>query len=317
MWRAWGITDGSAGMAAQVRALAHALNVEPDMKTVTLKKPWKWLPNCAYAGFLQNYILSHALDHVPAGPYPDLIISCGRKGALVSLALKKAHHEIRVIHIQDPQISPAFFDLVVAMEHDKVTGENVIKTRYALHSITPELLEVARAKFAPRFAHYPKPHHVVLFGGSTNKYRLTKSRMVKAVGSLARILQEGGSLLITPSRRTGEANLKTLAKLFCGSERAYMYDFEGENPYLGLLAVADDITVTNDSVNMMSEAYATGKPLHILRLCGHTDTKPARFGEMLVERGVAQWRSVGGAVAHTPHNEMQALAADVKARLNL
>ncbi len=60
------------------------------------------------------------------------------------------------IHIQDPQAPARHFDLVVAMEHDKITGDNVIKTHFALHSITPEKLAGAAETFAPRFADFPK-----------------------------------------------------------------------------------------------------------------------------------------------------------------
>lgn len=318
MWRACGITDGSAGMNAQVRALAHALNVELDMKTIALKRPWKYLPNILYQGRVSK-VLSHALadSNVVVPPCPDIIISCGRKGALVAAALKAAHHEIRAICIQDPQMSPAMFDLVVAMGHDKVVADNVIKTTYALHSITPELLEVARGTFAGRFEPYPKPHRAVLLGGSTNKYTLTPKRMKRVIDALERMLADNGSLLITPSRRTGEKNIAQLRAHFSGNNRVYIYDFVEPNPYLGLLALADDITVTNDSVNMMSEAYATGKPLHIVRLCGHTNTKPSRFGEMLVAKGSAKWRSDGGATAHAPENEMATLAEAIKMRLSL
>ena len=38
-------------------------------------------------------------------------------------------------------------------------------------------------------------------------------------------------------------------------------DRDGENPYAGFLAWADRIVVTPDSVNMLSEACATGKPV--------------------------------------------------------
>jgi hypothetical protein len=39
---------------------------------------------------------------------------------------------------------------------------------------------------------------------------------------------------------------------------------DGENPYRGYLAAADRIVVTPDSVNMLSEACATGKPVFTL-----------------------------------------------------
>ena len=76
---------------------------------------------------------------------------------------------------------------------------------------------------------------------------------------------------------------------FADDARVYYYDGEGENPYLGLLSCADFICVTNDSVNMMSEALATGRPVYIMALTGHAGTKPALFAQRLVAGGQARW----------------------------
>jgi len=193
------------------------------------------------------------------------------------------------IHIQDPQMPARHFDLVVAMAHDKVVADNVIKTVYALHRVTPEALAQARAQFEPQYAAYASPHIAVLLGGSTNKYTLTQEAMAQVVAQLKAVLaQTEGALLITPSRRTGEANIAMLRQAFAGDARVYMYDFVSENPYMGLLACADMLVVSDDSVNMMSEAHATGKPIYLLKLPGHANTKPSRFGQMLEKEGAAR-----------------------------
>jgi mitochondrial fission protein ELM1 len=225
----------------------------------------------------------------------------------------------RFIHIQDPQVDPVLFDLVVAMEHDKVRGDNVLVTRYALHDITPHSLAQSAAQFEPRFAKYERPRVAVLLGGSTNKYRFTEASMRQVIATLEGLLaRTNASLLITTSRRTGSANTELLKSAFSGNKRVYIYDGEGENPYRGLLALADVIAVTDDSVNMMSEAQATGKPLYLLRLAGHADTKPARFAEALLDEGVA--RLPGEQLDHwsyRPSEEMPTLAAEIRRRLSL
>lgn len=338
MTRCWGITDGSVGMVAQVSALASAMNLQPEMKIIALKKPWSLLPNICYDSWLKSFILSHALEIggnslslwergrvrvllqtesvggetiTPPSPEgrggsknPDIIISCGRKAALLAAAIKNSQPKVCAIHIQDPQMSPTNFNVVVAMEHDKISGDNVIKTRFALHAITPAVLAEARKKFIPLFAEYPQPHIAVLLGGSTNKYRLTKLRMKALISHLQDWLAgTKGSLLITPSRRTGAENIAALQQVFSGNKNVYIYNEKMENPYMGLLACADEIIVTNDSVNMMSEAFATGKPVTILNLAGHKNTKPARFAEMMK----SQPKMTG--------DEMQRLADEVKNRI--
>ncbi len=308
MTTCWGITDGSAGMVAQVSSLSAAMSLVPEMKIISLKKPWALLPNICYDSPLKSCILPYALcepENITAS-CPDMVISCGRKAALVALALKKKHSGIKAIHIQDPQLSPQYFDVVVAMEHDKVKGNNVIKTLFALHSITPEALATAKEKFAPRFLAYPQPHIAVLLGGSTNKYTLTKEHMENVIVDLQEWLAgTKGSLLITSSRRTGAENLADLQQAFAGNKNVYIYDGKEENPYMGMLACADEIIVTNDSVNMMSEAFATGKPVTILELEGHENTKPARFAEMIKSH------------PQMTGDEMQKLAQQVKVMIGL
>lgn len=311
--KAWGITDGSAGMVAQVRALAETCGFALEEKTISLYAPWSWLPATLYTKPFLHFLLPGNVR----GDAPDVVISCGKRGNRIALLLKQKMRNTKYICIQDPRISPKHFDLVVAMEHDRISGANVIKTRFALHSVVPEKLFAAETHWRERFAMYPRPYISVLFGGSTNKYTLTLERMETAIKGLEALMSaRSASLLITPSRRTGRENIAILKAHFAGNPRVYIYNEVNENPYMGLLALADEIVVTNDSVNMMSEAYVTGKPLHILRLCGHAHTKPARFAEKLVAEGAANWASERNAKAHTPVNEMVAIADEVRRMLS-
>jgi len=320
----WGITDGSAGMVAQVRSLAFTLGLAPEMKTIRLHKGFSWQPNAMFAAGFKHLILDYALDKNASdsleSPWPELVISCGRKAALIAMGMRyTAPANTRFIHIQDPQAPAHYYDLIIAMAHDKITGPNVIKTHFALHSITPEVLAEARTRFAARFAAYVPPRVAVLIGGSTNKYSFTKLAMRRALDALE-VFQHstGASLLITPSRRTGEDNIALMESRFKGNEKIFIYDGKSENPYLGMLALADAIIVSNDSVNMMSEAHATGKPIYILPFAGHRSTKPARFAKRLISEQIA--RTLGTVLEnwHYPGaHEMAHLAAKVKERLNL
>jgi len=296
----WGITSGQAGMVAQVRALADIMGLTPIIKNAQLCPFIAWLPNVVLAP-LRPIIIPHCIDpksEALVAPWPDIVISCGRWAAMVAMGLKaKVPATTQFIHIQDPHVDPHYFDAVVAMEHDKISGANVIKLRYALHSITPERLQYAAQQFVPAFAAFPKPYIAVLIGGSTNKYRLGYEAMRQLIEQLQQLLQmTDGSLLITPSRRTGPANIAMLHSVFSANPRVYIYDLVSENPYMGMLGLADWIVVTNDSVNMMSEARASGKPVYLLPLSGHQQTKPARFGQMLLDEGCT--RLIGTTLEH-------------------
>ncbi|HEY9147010.1 MAG TPA: ELM1/GtrOC1 family putative glycosyltransferase, partial [Thiobacillus sp.] len=61
-------------------------------------------------------------------------------------------------------------------------------------------------------------------------------------------------------------------------------DGTGENPYLAYLALADYVVVTADSVNMVSEACTTGKPVFVVELEGG-NRKFRLFHEAMRARG--------------------------------
>src|SRR5690606_33845966 len=59
---------------------------------------------------------------------------------------------------------------------------------------------------------------------------------------------------------------------------------DGPNPYPGLLAWADRIVCSPDSVNMVSEACATRVPVHVFD-ADRIDGRPRRFLDALRTRG--------------------------------
>ena len=68
---------------------------------------------------------------------------------------------------------------------------------------------------------------------------------------------------------------------------SFFWDNKGPNPYFAYLDLADAIIVTGDSINMISEAAATGKPLYIARLGGN-GSKFSVFHQMLYDAGIAR-----------------------------
>ena len=61
---------------------------------------------------------------------------------------------------------------------------------------------------------------------------------------------------------------RTVTALRARLPDAWFWDGSGTSPYLGMLALARHIVVTEDSVSMTSEAIATGKPVYAARLAG-------------------------------------------------
>ncbi len=90
-------------------------------------------------------------------------------------------------------------------------------------------------------------------------------------------------LALTPSRRTDPAVTRVLSETLAPLG-ALVWDGNGENPYFGMLALADAIVVTADSVSMISEAAATGAPVLVAELPGRS-RRQAAFLRGLIDDG--------------------------------
>ena len=310
----WVLTEGAAGMVNQCLALTDALGVEPIIKRARPAGFWAYVPPwLALPSPRHLEVGSDAL----APPFPELLIACGRKSIGLGLALRRASgRRCFVVCVQDPRLNPSRFDLVVAPRHDAVRGSNVILTHGAPSRVTPTRLDAAKTQFAARFAHLPRPLVSVLLGGRTKHHRFAPveaEALGRQLAALAR--QENAGLAITASRRTPPESLAAF-RAGLGHTPAYFYDGTAENPYFGLLAHADAIVVTADSVNMISDACSTGRPVLVAALHGRTS---ARF-----ERFLAQMRA-GGLIrrfegrlehyAYTPLTDATEAAAEIRRRL--
>jgi len=256
-------------MTGQAIGLAEAVGLPFLHKTIGLRAPWRWLPGHLCPGVLRHGLTPDSDSLAP--PWPDLLITCGRRSAAASIAIRRlSSGRTLTVHIQDPQIPARYFDLVAPPRHDGLDGENVIQTRGALHRLTPVKLAQAAQAQADRFSHLPRPLVAVLVGGSNRTVRMTP-KVCSAIGAqladLARLYDAG--IALTPSRRTGAENVEALRAALRDVPH-FIWSGEGENPYLALLGLADYIVVTGDSVSMVSEAASTGKPVYVADLEGYS-----------------------------------------------
>lgn len=281
----WALTTGEAGMISQAAGLAAAIGPDWCLKTIGLRRPWRWVPGHRCPMALHG--LTPGSDAVRP-PWPRLVISCGRRSVPVALAIRKAAEgRTRAVHIQDPRVPLDRFDLVIVPRHDAVTGANVWPSRGALHRITPADLTAAADRFGPRLASLPRPLVAVLIGGTSKAYRMTGDDARRIANQLRTMAHRtGAGLAVTLSRRTGAANAVILRQALADLP-GFVWAGEGENPYLGMLALADHIVVTADSASMVSEAASTGRPVHILGLTGG-NARFERFHGRLAEDGVTR-----------------------------
>lgn len=247
-------------MRTQARGLACAVAGEVIEKVILSRPPWRSLPS----GRLILRGLEPRSDEI-APPWPGLIVSCGRRSALVAReARRRAKGAPLLVHVQDPLAGAAEFDLIVAMDHDGVQGPNVVRVATALHDVTPARLATAAAAWRVRLARLKRPLLGVIVGGPAGRtpFGLEEGRTllerVKAMTAAS-----GGGAAIVPSRRTPDEVLALFAQAAEGDPDLWVWRREGDNPYLAVLALADRLVVTGDSVSMISEVLATPHPVEV------------------------------------------------------
>jgi mitochondrial fission protein ELM1 len=98
---------------------------------------------------------------------------------------------------------------------------------------------------------------------------------------------------VAPSRRTPDEVLALFAEAARSIPGIWVWEREGDNPYLGILALADRLVVTGDSVSMVSEALATPHPVEVF--APQLRKRHQGFLGVLEDRGLirvldGQWR---------------------------
>ncbi|MGN6092717.1 MAG: ELM1/GtrOC1 family putative glycosyltransferase, partial [Luteibacter jiangsuensis] len=133
----------------------------------------------------------------------------------------------------------------------------------------------------------------------------------------ARHAREGGSVLVAVSRRTPAALLPRIREAFVGVPGiVWTGSADGPNPYPGILGWADRLVVTPDSVNMLSEACATGRPV-LTTPTGPLPEKLARFHAELRAAGLLHDVDADTPEAQPPLRETATIAAEVRKHLGL
>ncbi len=256
----WIVTEGLAGTENQCLGITESMNITPIVKRIGLREPWKTLS--PYLGFECKWTFTEPIT----APFPDILITSGRKSIAVSRYIKKkSGGKTFTVQVQDPRINPKHFDMVIVPEHDPTRSDNVFVSVATPNRITAEKCETAKAEFAHLFQNMSSPRIAILIGGSTKRHIFTAAENSALIDKLKKI----PNLMITTSRRTGDENTNTIKETLNTSGN-FIWDGKTPNPYMGMLAWADVILVTADSTSMISEAATTGKPVYVLPMEGLT-----------------------------------------------
>lgn len=254
----WILTDGRAGNLRQARALAGALVEAPAREfTLATRAPWRWLAPRHLPG--SDRAWGTEFTQALRSP-PRLVIGCGRQAALATRLLRERGS--RAVQILDPRIDSRHWDAVVVPAHDRLRGANVYTLSGSLNPVDDAWLADARMQW-PELGRLPGPRVLVLLGGPVRAAPIDAAWWQIVLDNLQSWrAQAGGSLMLACSPRTPQWLVESARAAWPDWQGArWCGTADGDNPFPGMLAWADVIVASPDSVNMISEACATPAPV--------------------------------------------------------
>jgi uncharacterized protein len=308
--RCWILTDGKIGDEVQCRGLAEALGVIPVIRHVAPRRLYAWaMP----FGPIDPRESPHAAGSPLAPPYPDLAIAAGRRTVPYLRAVKRLSNGATfTVFLKDPYCGRSFADLIVVPEHDRLRGDNVMAALTPANRLSAERLAAARMKPDARIDRLPRPRVALLIGGPSTHHRYGAKETAELAAIAEQAVRGRRGLMVTPSRRTP----KTVADCIRANvpAEAFVWDGTGANPYLAILAHADAIVVTGDSVNMVGEAVATGKPVYVYEPSGGHRKISAYLDRLESLGAVRRWRGEFENWSYAPINATPIIAAEIARR---
>ena len=254
--RVWALLGAHAGDNNQILALAEALGLPFEIKQLYYNA-WRHLGPHLLGRSLRS--LSQDSRRAIAGDPPDLAISAGHRSVPVVLHLRRASGgRVRSVHVGYPRISPDHFDLVVATEEYPVRDSpSLMRIPFALTRIREAI---------PLEIDFPSPRRLLILGGPTLFWRLEVETVITALKWLVTAAStDGGSVIAVSSPRTPKALLDEVRRgLAKANVPTLVAPVSGPPSYPSLLATADQLFVTADSVAMASDAIATRKPVGLI-----------------------------------------------------
>lgn len=302
----WLISDGNPGHYNQSLAVAEALQragfgdiiwIQARQRIRGFVRPLVASLIQATRGGLPAW-LEGAIHDFPEGRptgRPGLILSSGGKTAFLNVLLARRLGCANVFIGPPPDLSTRQFTVVLHAEED-VAGDNRITMDYLPTRLNPAKAALAGADFVREKGLVGRRLACMLLGGNSRSHHYTEEDW-RALAQGMNVLAErfGLAWLLTTSRRTGA---EAEAILHDTLDPAHVADatWWGSAPrpvVIPYLGAADVAFCTQDSLTMLSEAIASGRPVFALypEALRH-DALESSFNERFLDANCAAARLV-------------------------
>jgi mitochondrial fission protein ELM1 len=265
--RVWAVASYRAGENSQISGLANRLGGDVATKRLRYNS---WAGPLGLIRTVSRRGIDVSGSDELAAPWPDIVVSAGLKNEPVCRWIRQCSGgHTRLVFLGRTWARREVFDLVVTTPQYRLPREpNVLHNLMTQHGVGMPRLAAERDRWCHDFRELPRPILGVLIGGDSGPFVMgprAARRLAEKINAM--VASRGGSAIITTSSRTRPEVADVLQSALTVSATLHRYRAnDPHNPYFGILAHADAFVVTSDSVAMLSEAAATGRPVHIFDL---------------------------------------------------
>jgi mitochondrial fission protein ELM1 len=259
--RVWVLLCSRTGANNQALALARALGVPFAAKRL---RHFRWRAFGHRLGATRLTLRPQSYAEL-APPWPELVIAVSRGNVPVARWIRaRSSGRSKIVFLGNPRTDPGAFDAIVTTaDHLHPRGDNVV--------VLP--LPVGRGPHdrqpddPPDWCRdLPGPRLLLLVGGPVKHWTLTEPAVAGVVTTLVdKANARGGSVIVCGSPRTPEPLIQAAEQALATAEHGCVAPLR-TGGIDALLAFADEVFVTGDSMAMAAEAVLTGKPVGLIPL---------------------------------------------------
>ena len=259
----WILWHRRLGDLNQMQDLVHSLGGPFVVKKLQFRKPL-YAPVARLAG---------GSDQLTE-PWPEMIFCAEALTSVIAQRVKKlSGGKIKIISLARPSGDVRNFDLVLTTAQYRLQNlPHVVELSLPLTKPAPS--KTAKIKSIAALVGASSPPEVLDVAAAKDMVEALKAKAEQSISRLK---------IVTSPRTSGE-----VARVFSNSIHAphqvFVWSKDRENPYQKIVCEAHEVVVTSDSVSMLADGLAAGKPVSVYRL-------PRKFSPLqkLVEWFFLRW----------------------------